>query len=162
MDAVSLLLGFCGNKRNYKHEPIDLLEKNSSLPYKINSKLKTQNSKLILQTTPLFEYLIKNLHKDKKRLAATAQLYIAQGLYKITKSYKLKATSYYLSGGIANSKIISKYLESKGIIANPIKYNNAYTHSPATKFNGVNKKIPRGDAGLSFGQIYYYLFFKKL
>ena len=89
LDAVSVLLGFCGNKRNYKHEPIDLLEKNSTKPFEINSKLKTQNSKLILDTIYLFEYLIKNLHKNKRRLAATAQLYIAQGMYKITKSYKL-------------------------------------------------------------------------
>ena len=42
LDAVSLLLGFCKNERNYKHEPIDLLEQNSTSPYgnlkpKINS-----------------------------------------------------------------------------------------------------------------------------
>lgn len=151
LDAVSILLGFCNNKRNYKHEPIDLLEKNSTKPYtdlrpklqitnyksQTNSKSKTQNQKFILETTPLFEYLIKNLHKDKKRLAATAQLYIAAGLYKIlklqTKNHKLQT---FLAGGIVNNKIISQYLESKG----------AY----------INKKIPRGDAGLSFGQILYY------
>ncbi|MFZ2154382.1 MAG: hypothetical protein WAV16_04080, partial [Candidatus Moraniibacteriota bacterium] len=103
LDAVSLLLGFCNNKRKYKHEPIDLLEKNSTIPYKnlkpkiikikdkyyplensllkIDSKFEIQNSKLILNTTILFKYLINNLHRDKSRLAATAQLYIAQGLH---------------------------------------------------------------------------------
>ena len=141
LDAVSILLGFCGNKRNYKHEPIDLLEKNSSLPYRISSKLKMQNSKLILETMPLFEYLIKNLHKDKKRLAATAQIYIAEGLYEIAKkqkSEKAKKQKIFLAGGLGNNKIISKYLESNGII--------------------INKKIPRGDAGISFGQVIYFLY----
>jgi hydrogenase maturation protein HypF len=145
LDAVSILLGFCGNKRNYKHEPIDLLEKNSTVPYtNLKPKIKKNTDKNLpvtsyqLLTTPLFEYLIKNLHKDKKRLAATAQLYIAQGLYKIIKlqatSYKLQAK--FLAGGIGNNKIISNYLESRGFSA--------------------NKKIPRGDGGISIGQIVYF------
>jgi len=129
LDAVSILLGFCKNKRNYKHEPIELLEKNSTKPYTI--KPITKNN--ILLTTPLFEYLVKNINKDKKRLAATAQLYIAKGLYKLVENRK----NIFFAGGIANNKIISSHLESKGI----------YT----------NKKVPRGDAGLSFGQIIYYL-----
>lgn len=142
LDAVSILLGFCGNKRNYKHEPVALLEKNSTIPY---TDLKPRIKKIMgygllvtgyeLLTTPLFEYLIKNLHKDKKRLASTIQLYIAQSLHKIAK--KAKAKNIYFAGGIANNKIIYSYLESKGVYA--------------------NKKIPRGDAGLSFGQIFYYL-----
>ena len=33
LDAVSLLLGFCKNERKYKHESIDFLEKNSTIPY---------------------------------------------------------------------------------------------------------------------------------
>jgi hydrogenase maturation protein HypF len=164
LDAVSLLLGFCGNERKYKHEPIALLEANSGKPYndikpkimsaeseqisnfkfQISNQLpmtKFQNNPQILETTFLFEYLIKNLHKDKKRLAATAQLYVAQGLYEIIKKnipntrYQIPDT--FLAGGIANNKIISEYLTSKG----------AY----------VNKIVPRGDAGLSFGQIVYYL-----
>jgi hydrogenase maturation protein HypF len=157
LDAVSVLLGFSGNKRNYKHEPIDLLEKNSAKPYgdlrpklQITNKFKIQNSKFILDTTYLFKYLIKNLHKDKKRLAATAQLYIAQGLYEIAKKQentplrqgsegqaKTRKQKIFLAGGLGNNKIISSYLESKGAIA--------------------NKKVPRGDAGLSFGQIIFYL-----
>ncbi len=136
LDAVSVLLGFSKNERNYKHEPIDLLEKNSTKPYKIKPEIKTLNNVLCLLTTPLFEYLIKNLSKDKKRLAATSQLYIAKGLYKISQKANLKSQIYF-AGGIANNKIISFYLEPKGV----------YT----------NQKIPRGDAGISFGQIIYYL-----
>jgi hydrogenase maturation protein HypF len=141
LDAVSILLEFCKNERNYKHEPIDLLEKNSTIPYSdlkpkiFDYKLQTTNYKL-LNTTFLFEYLIKNLHRDKKRLAATAQLYIAQGLYQICQMSNTKCQIFF-SGGIANNKIISSYLKSK----------NTY----------LNKKIPRSDAGLSFGQIIYFL-----
>ncbi|MFA6159658.1 MAG: hypothetical protein WC678_01020 [Parcubacteria group bacterium] len=181
LDAISLLLGFCGNVRKYKHEPIDKLEKNSDTPY---SDLKPKiifdkkEKKYILLTTPLFKYLIKNINKDKKRLATTAQIYIAEGLYEIIKlkcynnagsivpiepqsSDKLKFKNsnkilpeikglgkmpepayaqydnIFISGGIANNKIISNYFISKGAYASKI--------------------IPRGDAGLSFGQIVYYL-----
>lgn len=142
LDAVSLLLGFCENNRKYKHEPIALLESNSGKPYAdLKPKIKLSWGKQILSTTFLFEYLVKNLHKDKKRLAATAQLYIAEGLYEIIKKnipntrYQIPDT--FIAGGIANNKLISEYLISRGAYA--------------------NKKIPRGDAGLSFGQIVYYL-----
>lgn len=141
LDAVSIFLGFCRNKRNYKHEPIDLLEKNSTKPYTdLKPKIiYDKKEKLyILQTIPLFEYLIKNIKKDKKRLAATAQLYIAHGLYEIIK-LQIKSQeqkNIFMAGGIANNKIISHYLESKG----------AYK----------NKTVPVGDAGLSFGQIIRY------
>jgi hypothetical protein len=121
----------------------------------------------------LFEYLIKNLHKDKKRLAATAQLYVARGLYELIKNschpersrslpagrqgstckyhqrYSTEDSStplrcaqndIFIAGGIANNKIISVYLISQGAYA--------------------SKEIPRGDAGLSFGQIICYLLSK--
>ncbi|KKR20553.1 MAG: putative carbamoyltransferase HypF [Candidatus Moranbacteria bacterium GW2011_GWA2_39_41] len=150
LDAVSILLGFCTNKRNYKHEPIELLEKNSTKPYtNLKPVLLKNSSKLVtsyeLLVTPLFEYLIRNLHKDKKRLAATAQLYIAEGLYEIIKlqttNYKLQT---FLAGGISNNKIISKYFESKK------NKTGIPSGTPAVH-------IPRGDAGLSFGQIIYFL-----
>lgn len=176
LDAVSIMLGFIGNKRGYKHEAIDLLEKNSAKPYALKPKLEITNYQLlitkknsnssppnsmqktnemlILNTTYLFKYLIKNLHKDKKCLAATAQLYIAQGLLAISNQQlvtskeknksknQLRITDYelrevYFAGGMANNKIISSYLEPKGFY--------------------ISKKIPRGDAGLSFGQLFYFI-----
>jgi hydrogenase maturation protein HypF len=147
LDAASILLGFCGNERKYKHEPIALLEANSGKPYvDIKPKIILSQGQQILNTTFLFKYLIKNLHKDKKRLAATAQLYVAQGLWKIIARQKTELSSEaselssVFSGGIANNKIISEYLISKGAYA--------------------SDEIPRGDAGLSFGQIVYYLFSK--
>ncbi len=141
LDAVSLLLGFCQNQRNYKHEPIGLLEKNSATPYLgIKPKIKKVATGCCLPTTYLFEYLIKNLNKDKKRLAATAQLYIAEGLYEISQKSKnnpLNGGQIFFAGGIANNKIISHYLKSKGAF--------------------ISQKIPPGDAGISFGQIIYFL-----
>jgi hydrogenase maturation protein HypF len=149
LDAVSLLLGFCENERKYKHEPIDLLEKNSTVPYK-NLKpkiIQDNNGKYILDTTYLFNYVIRHLHKDKKlsvdeagRLAATAQFYIAQGLYEIIQKEHQPKT-IFASGGITNIKIIAEYFASKNIF--------------------LNKKIPRGDAGLSFGQIFCFLLENK-
>ncbi len=165
LDAVSVLLGFSGNERKYKHEPIDLLEKNSANPYRDlkpkiteitptakNAQKGHKNllspkivSFFILETTPLFEYLVKNLNKDKQRLAATAQLYLAEGLYQIISDFQFPVSNknmngkcpIFFSGGLANNKIMSDFFASKGAI--------------------MNKKIPRGDAGLSFGQIVYYL-----
>ena len=97
LDAVSILLGFVGNKRGYKHEAIDLLEKNSTKPYAdLKPKIGTSKSAIghrssvILNTTYLFEYLIKNINKDKRRLAATAQLYIAEGLCEIIQNLEPK------------------------------------------------------------------------
>ncbi len=133
LDAVSILLGFCKNKRAYKHEPIDLLERNSTLPYNdLEATILKSSDGYSLSTTELFKYLIKNIDTDKKRLAATAQLYIAKGLYEIASKNK----HIYFAGGVANNQIVSSYLESKGA--------------------KTNKKIPRGDAGISLGQIAYY------
>ena len=186
LDAVSVLLGFSKNERLSKHGPIALLEKNSTKPYldikpkitnyklqipnntqdtdikpKIsNYKLQIPNELLILDTTYLFEYLIKNFHRDKKRLAATAQRYIADGMVEIITIYNRQHTTdnihntsylptgqagkihntYFASGGMTNNKIISEIMEKQGFY--------------------LNKKIPRGDAGISFGQIMFYLLTK--
>ena len=162
LDAVSVLLGFSDNERHSKHGPIALLEKNSTKPYldikpKIsNYKLQIPNELFILDTTYLFEYLIKNFHRDKKRLAATAQKYIADGMLKIIKTCHPELVSgskareipdqvrndkrVFASGGMTSNKIISEIMEKQGFY--------------------LNKKIPRGDAGLSFGQIIFYLLTK--
>lgn len=176
LDAVSVLLGFSGNERLEKHGPIALLEENSTKPYnnlnpkierynnqntktKQNSNFKSQTSNelFILDTTYLFEYLIKNLHRDKKRLAATAQKYLADGMVEIlaihNRQYTINNThntSYlptgqagkihntcFAAGGMMNNKIISEIMEKQGFY--------------------LNKKIPRGDAGISFGQVIFYL-----
>ncbi|MCK5412797.1 MAG: hypothetical protein KAI57_00285 [Candidatus Pacebacteria bacterium] len=140
LDAVSVLLDFAKNERKSKHEATKLLEEKSAIPYKLNPKITFDKdyNRYILQTTPLFEYLLKNINKDKKRLATTAQLYLAQGFLEIiNKNSNNQNSKIFFAGGIANNQIMSSYLEN----------NNVYT----------SKKIPRGDEGLAFGQIIYYL-----
>jgi len=155
LDAVSLLLGFSGNERKFKHSPAIALEKNSTRPYAVKPRVihDRKEKKYVLKTTPLFEYLIKNIRKDKHRLAAAAQLYVAKGLYEIIERCHPKLDSeskIFFAGGISNNKIISSYLERKGAYA---RKKNHPAKSERSEFND----IPRGDAGLSFGQIVYYL-----
>lgn len=141
LDAVSILLGFCKNQRNFKHEAVFFLEKNSGIPFSdLRPRIYTdKNGIYLLSTSALFKYLIKNIRENKKRLAATGQLYIAEGIWKILeKTGDSGKTPIFFSGGMSNNKIFSSYLEKKRVI--------------------TNKIIPRGDAGLSFGQIIYYLF----
>ncbi len=135
LDAAAVLLGFSPNERRKKHGPSEMLEKNSNKPYPLQPQIMydEQEKMFILLTTPLFEFLIKNIHKDKKRLAATAQNYLAQGLGEIAG----RKQAVYFAGGLADNKILSAVLKKSG----------AYT----------NKKIPRGDVGISFGQIIYFL-----
>ena len=139
LDAASVLLGFAKNERKYKHEATKLLEKNSTIPYEIESRITNHESRKIINTTYLFEYLIKNRNKDRKRLAATAQLYIAKGLYELAKPYANSHTplAIFAGGGMANNRIISGFLQNKGVY--------------------ISKKIPRGDQGISFGQLIYRL-----
>lgn len=136
LDATSILLGFASNIRQYKHEPIDLLEKNSTVPYKLKPLIMDKAGMSELQTTHLFEYLVNNLGKDRRRLAATAQCYLAEGYYDIARS-RGKNLPVYFAGGMANNRLISTSLAARGTY--------------------LNKKIPRGDGGISFGQIIYYL-----
>lgn len=141
LDAVSVLLGFAGNERNYKHEAVKKLEENSTKPYDdMELRIMNYESRKILNTTYLFEYLIKNIKRDKKRLAATAQKYIAEGFYNIIKTHDSRfmiRDSCFAAGGMANNKIISSFLQSEGVY--------------------LSRKIPRGDEGIAMGQIVYYL-----
>lgn len=136
LDATSVLLGFANNIRQYKHEPIDLLEKNSAAPYTLKPLVLDNGGISELQTTHLFEYLVKNLNKDRRRLAATAQCYLGEGFYEMAHN-RNKELPLYFAGGMANNRLISASLAAKGTY--------------------LNKKIPRGDGGISFGQIIYYL-----
>ncbi len=163
LDAISVLLGFAKNQRTYKHEATHLLEKNSTIPYKdFHPKIiKKSKTKLILDTTYILKYILKyipgnvngNIPRDPKRLAATAQIYIIQGLEEIVKNYALKTVhqkknsknkqQLILSGGISNNKIISNYFNKK-------KSNDSTAEA-------LDSIIPRGDAGISLGQIIFWL-----
>lgn len=127
LDAVSALLGVC-SKRTYEGEPAIRLEQFASEEY---FKLEPLIKDNILSTTHLFKFLVDNIDKDKRKLAATAQIYIASGLYKIAKTF---SKPIVFSGGVANNKIISGYMKKKGVL--------------------LNKAVPCGDAGISYGQAY--------
>lgn len=107
-----------------------LLEAYSTEPFDITPVIKDS----VLRTTPLFHYLIEHLHEDKYRLAATAQKYLAIGLYSIAIQTKKPIV---WAGGCAYNRIMTEYFLSKGVL--------------------VNKEIPSGDGGISFGQIAAYL-----
>ncbi|MEK6946547.1 MAG: carbamoyltransferase HypF [Nanoarchaeota archaeon] len=129
LDAASFLLGFC-DERTYEGRPAMLLEANSTIPYAFDPIIENN----ILLTTPLFQYLVDNLDKDKRRLAATVQMYLAQGLYNIASKF---GKPIVFSGGCAYNKIMSSFMIKRGV--------------------HTNEKVPSGDGGISFGQIGYYL-----
>jgi hydrogenase maturation protein HypF len=135
LDAVAALLGVC-DKRTYDGRPAMMLESIASKPMLMEPVLGVEDGKTILMTTPLFEFLLNNLDKDKGMLAATAQMYLAQGLYRIADGYLGKAGSgkIVFSGGVAYNRMISAYLLRKGCL--------------------TNKEIPCGDGGICYGQAY--------
>ena len=141
LDAASVMLGFSKNERLSKHGPVKMLEENSAKPYALKPIVEADEKEnlLVLKTTPLFEYLINNIDKDRNRLAATAQKYLADGLLRLIglQSDSPEPQFIYFAGGMADNAIMSGILGAQG----------AY----------LNKKIPRGDAGISFGQIFYIL-----
>ncbi len=130
IDAASVLLDFC-NKTTYHARPALLLETKASKPYQLQPII--TNDQLL--TTPLFKYLTNNLHKDKSRLAATVLNYLAHGFFHLVSGYNLP---FSFSGGVAYNNQMSKILTNKGGL--------------------LNKEVPCGDGGISFGQISYYLY----
>ncbi|MCK4968762.1 MAG: carbamoyltransferase HypF, partial [Candidatus Aenigmarchaeota archaeon] len=138
LDAASYFLGVC-KKRTYSGEPAISLESfaDGAKPYDFDVVIEKDDSGvLILKTTPLFEFLWKNKDKDKRRLAATVQDYLARGFLEIAKSVSGDLPIVF-SGGVAYNKYITKFMIENGVI--------------------VNSKVPCGDGGISFGQIGYFL-----
>ncbi len=61
-----------------------ILESMATTPLEFEPVFSHEQGKTILMTTPLFDYLLRN-KEDKGKLAATAQMYIAKGLFEIAK-----------------------------------------------------------------------------
>ncbi len=134
LDATAALLGIC-DTRTYDGRPAMLLESTSTTPIEIELKFKQEDGKMILLTTPLFEYLIKNIKKGKGVLAATAQSYLARGLHEIAKNEaNQKNVKIVFSGGVAYNQMITSFMLKQGVL--------------------INKEIPCGDGGISYGQAY--------
>lgn len=129
LDAVSALIGVC-DKKTYDGRPAMLLESIATEPLELKPLILEKNGMKILMTTPLFKFLLDNLHKSKGELAATVQCYLANGLLEIAKSYKKPIV---FSGGVAYNKMITKLMLDDNV--------------------KINKEIPPGDGGVCFGQI---------
>ena len=133
LDAVSALLGFC-DERTYDGRPAMMLESMATMPLNFEPIFSQKQGKKILMTTPLFKFLLRN-KEDKRKLAATAQMYIARGLYKIAKTAsKKKNIPIVFSGGVAYNRMISGFMLQHDVI--------------------VNKELPAGDGGICYGQAY--------
>ena len=129
LDAASYLLGFC-DVRTYDGRPAMLLEANSTRPYRLEPVIEDN----VLMTTPLFNYLTDNKEKDRGRLAATVQAYLAEGLLEIASGF---GGEKVFSGGCAYNRTMTSIMVEKGVY--------------------LNEKVPCGDGGISFGQIAHYL-----
>lgn len=125
LDAAAALLGLC-SERTYDGRPAMTLEAHSSEPYAC-APIITDG---ILMTTPLFEFLIKNFDKDRARLAATVQHYIAEGLFAIAAN---EQKPIVWAGGCAYNRTMTTFMLEHGVL--------------------INKEIPPGDGGISAGQI---------
>jgi len=133
LDAVSALLGFC-DRRTYDGRPAMILESVATKPYDFEPVISNKNGKSVLMTTSLFEFLLSNINKDKGRLAATAQMYLAKGFFEIAKQKAGNEAPIVLSGGVAYNRMISEFMMKNDVI--------------------VNKDIPCGDGGICYGQAY--------
>lgn len=133
LDAASALLGFC-EMRTYDGRPAMILESRATTPLEIQPVYSKRDGKTILMTTPLFEYLCK-AKGNKGNLAATAQMYIAKGLFTIAEhAVQTKNVPIVLSGGVAYNRMISEFMVKQGVL--------------------VNNALPAGDGGICYGQAY--------
>jgi len=133
LDAVSALLGLC-EKRTYDGRPAMILESIATMPLEFEPIFSQERGKTILMTTPLFDFLLRS-KEEKGKLAATAQTYIAKGLYEIAKTaLKKEDMPIVFSGGVAYNRMISEFMRQHGVL--------------------VNRELPAGDGGICYGQAY--------
>jgi hydrogenase maturation protein HypF len=130
LDAASALLGLC-ERRTYDGRPSLLLESVAEKPLKIEPKYMRADGRRVLDTGYLFRFLMEHSEDDRGSLAATAQAYLAGGLFEIAKEQGLPIV---LSGGVSYNKMITKYMLERGTM--------------------INREIPAGDGGICVGQAY--------
>jgi len=135
LDAVSALLGIC-ELRSYDGRPAMMLESFATTPITLEPVIieDADSGTKILSTTALFKFLLENLDKySAGELAATAQMYLAVGMHRIAQS-SADGREIVFSGGVAYNRMMTGYMLGKGVL--------------------INKEIPAGDGGISYGQAY--------
>jgi len=144
LDAASHLLNIC-YERTYEGEPAIKLEaaaKNGRLISELlEIPIKTNNGKIIIQTSKLFENLVNNLHNSKNDLAYTIQLGLGLALGRVASDV---ATRYgidhiVVSGGAAVNSYIVKGIKTMA------KEKELTVLLP--------NKVPAGDGGIALGQV---------
>ncbi len=173
LDAISTLLGFCENKRKYKHYAAKMLEK-KSLPTRKSLKpqiQKTNYDTQILKTTNLIKYIAEQTHchpefisgshdstkkneilkqvqndTTRKEIATLSQIYIIDGLYKIAKTQIKSPQPPFPKGEILPIFFAGGFASNK-IMKKFAAKNNIY----------IPQKISPGDDGIAAGQIVWYL-----
>ncbi len=112
-----------------------ILESIATEPMEIEPFFSNSKGKSVLMTTPLFEFLLNNMDEGKGKLAATAQMYLANGLFDIAQKRARRSNKCMVfSGGVAYNRMICRYMMDRGVL--------------------VNSEIPCGDGGLCYGQAY--------
>ncbi|EZQ01593.1 hydrogenase maturation protein HypF [Candidatus Acidianus copahuensis] len=138
LDSVSAFLGIC-KERTYEGEPAIKLEASSYGGKLLDFSFKTNGEEIV--TNEAFKWLIEERDKfNVKDLAYTIQYRLGESLVKL--ALKVNPEKIFLSGGASVNEYILKGIEenSEGIeVLTP-------------------KRIPAGDGGIAFGQIYYSSF----
>ncbi|MFH0862413.1 MAG: carbamoyltransferase HypF [Candidatus Altiarchaeota archaeon] len=134
LDAVAALLRVCDD-RTYDGRPAMMLEGVASKPLRLEPVVERLDGREVLSTDALFRFLLENRGLKTGNLAATAQMYLAQGLYSIaSEAAERGCKPIVLSGGVAYNRMITGYMLGRGV--------------------SINRDIPCGDGGICYGQAY--------
>lgn len=135
LDAAAFLLGL-PSRRTYEGRGAMNLE---SLALEVKAKqaqfsIPLQLEDNVIKTTPIFQFLVSHFQLEKKVLARAVFDYLARALFQVAKSQQ---QTIVLGGGVAYNQPMTQYFLTKKVL--------------------INREIPAGDGGISFGQIAYYL-----
>lgn len=139
LDAVSALLDIC-HFMNYEGEPAMKLEsvaRRGKNILEIEPVIKND----VIYTKNLVEEIFENIKERKENLAYSAEEYIAKSLAQmaIEKAYEKGIKDIVIAGGCAYNEHINLRIREM-------------VESSSLNFF-INRKVPCGDGGISFGQV---------
>jgi hydrogenase maturation protein HypF len=109
-----------------------------------------------LMTTPLIKHIFLNKTNDifnNQKLANIALNYIANGLFEIANKYAIKnQNNYYFKNKLFDFFDKNKNINKRIVFSGGVAYNNQITNNLINKKVIINKNIPCGDGGISYGQ----------